>query len=40
MNLLCYVLASLRPNHQRGLGFERESVEDDVRDIGGYRLKN
>lgn len=40
MNLLCYALASTRQNYQQGLDFERESVEDDVRDIGGHRLKN
>lgn len=40
MNLLCYALAGMRQNHQQGLDFQREAVEDDVRDIGGHRLKN
>lgn len=40
MNLLCYALAGMRQNHQQCLDFQLELVEDDVRDIGGHRLKN
>ena len=40
MNLLCYALAGMRENHHPGLDFEKESVDDDVHDIGGQRLKN
>lgn len=40
MKFLCYALAGMRKNHQRGLDFERQSVKDDVYDIGGHRLKD